>query len=111
MTKYTVDELNEMLSNNICEVSFDKVTDATFCTMHCTTNWEWLRSEGIRDEMQWVEPSEDVVQTEDKMTVWCIERKHEGEEWKEIKHWRSFCPGALDEITIWSPTRDEDIVD
>ena len=109
MAKYTRNEVEAMLSKGIYKVTFTKVTDASLCTMICTRDWNWLRSEGIIGEMEWVAPKGGKCYNP-HIKVWCIERAREGEDYETIKRWRSFDINCLEEIEFYAPTRDEDIV-
>lgn len=109
MAKYTRNEVEAMLSKGIYKVTFTKVTDASLCTMICTRDFDWLRSEGITDEMEYADPKGGKCYNKNTI-VWCIERQHEGGQMEEIKRWRSFDAACVEEIEFFSPTRDEDIV-
>jgi hypothetical protein len=109
MAKYTFDEVEAMLSKGIYKVTFTKVTDASLCTMICTRDFDWLRSEGIADEMDYADPKGGIC-LNPALKVWCIERQREDEQMEEIKGWRSFFPETIESIEFFSPTRDEDIV-
>ena len=108
MAKYTREEVEGMLSKGIYKVTFTKVTDASLCTMICTRDFDWLRSEGIAGEMCYSDPKGGTCYNKNTK-VWCIERKREGEDWEEIFAWRSFDCACVEDIEFYSPTRDEDI--
>jgi hypothetical protein len=77
--------------------------------MICTRDFDWLRSEGIADEMDYADPKGGIC-LNPALKVWCIERQREDEQMVEIKGWRSFFPETIESIEFFSPTRDEDIV-
>ena len=110
MAKYTRNEVEAMLSKGIYKVTFTKVTDASLCTMICTRDFDWLRSEGISDEMDYADPKGGKCYNT-AIKVWCIERQHEGEDFEEVKAWRSCYPECIQSIEFYSPTKDEDIVE
>ena len=107
---YTVKQVEDILSNGIHKVEFVKATDATLCTMICTRDFDWLRSEGIADEMDYADPKGGKCYNQ-AIKVWCIERQHEGEDFEEVKAWRSCYPECIQSIEFYSPTKDEDIVE
>jgi hypothetical protein len=107
MAKYTRNEVEAMLSKGIYKVTFTKVTDASLCTMICTRDFDWLRSEGIADEMDYVDPKGGIC-LNPALKVWCIERQREDELMEEIKGWRSFFPETIESIEFFSPTRVDD---
>lgn len=109
MAKYTREEVETMLSNGIYKVTFTKLTDASLCTMICTRDFDWLRSEGIADEMDYADPKGGKCYNTNTK-VWCIERQREGEKMESICMWRSFDTDCVEEIEFFSPTSDEDIV-
>ena len=109
MAKYTFDEVEAMLSKGIYKVQFVKVTDASLCTMVCTRDFDWLRSEGISDEMDYADPKGGIC-LNPALKVWCIERQREGEKMQDVRAWRSFDAACVEKIEFFSPTRDEDIV-
>ena len=108
MAKYTRDEVEAMLSKGIYKVTFVKVTDASLCTMICTRDFDWLRSEGIADEMDYEDPKGGKCYNTNTK-VWCIERQREGESMEDIRMWRSFDVACVESIDFFAPTRDEDI--
>lgn len=108
MAKYTRQEIEEMLAGGIYKVTFTKVTDASLCTMICTRDFDWLRSEGIADEMEYADPKGGKCYNKNTI-VWCIERQREGEKMETINGWRSFDAACVEKIEFFSPTRDEDV--
>ena len=109
-TTYTLKQVEDILSKGIHKVEFVKATDATLCTMICTRDFDWLRSEGISEEMDYSDPKGGICFNR-AIKVWCIERAEEGDVFEEVKGWRSFYPECIQSIEFYSPTRDEDIED
>lgn len=109
-TTYTLKQVEDILSNGIHKVEFVKATDATLCTMICTRDFDWLRSEGIAEEMDYVDPKGGKTPNP-AIKVWCIERAEEGDSYETIKGWRSFYLECIQNIEFYSPTREEDIVE
>lgn len=108
MAKYMREEVEAMLSKGIYKVTFTKVTDASLCTMICTRDFDWLRSEGISGEMDYTDPKGDKCYNT-AIKVWCIERAEEGESFEYVKAWRSFYPECIQSIEFYAPTSDEEI--
>ena len=109
MAKYTREEVEAMLSKGIYKVTFVKVTDASLCTAICTRDFDWLRSEGISEELGYEDPKGGKCYNKNTI-VWCIDRQREGEKMESINNWRSFDAACVEEIEFFSPTRDEDII-
>ena len=109
MAKYTRNEVEAMLSKGIYKVTFTKVSDASLCTMICTRDFDWLNSKNIATEMEFVAPKGGTCHNKNTK-VWCIERKHEGEDWEDIRAWRSFDSDCVEDIEFFSPTCDEDVI-
>ena len=107
-TTYTLKQVEGILSKGIHKVEFVKATDATLCTMICTRDFDWLRSEGISDEMNYTDPKGGICLNR-AIKVWCIERAEEGDVFEEVKAWRSFYPECIQSIEFYSPTNDEEI--
>ena len=109
MAKYTREEVEALLSKGIYKVTFTKVTDASLCTMICTRDFDWLRSEGIADEMDYADPKGGKCYNKNTI-VWCIERQREGEPMQDVRAWRSFDSACVEKIEFFSPTQDEDVI-
>lgn len=109
MTKYTQQQLEDILSKGIHKVEFVKATDATLCTMICTRDFDWLRTKGISSEMNYADPKGGKCYNE-ALKVWCIEIMEEGENWKEVKKWRSFYPECVQSIEKFSSTSEEEVI-
>lgn len=107
-TKYTFEQVESILSKGIHKVEFVKASDATLCTMICTRDFDWLRSEGISGEMDYVDPKGGKCYNT-AIKVWCIERAEEGESFEDVKAWRSFYPECIQSIEFYAPTDDTEI--
>ena len=108
MSKYTIADVETKLSKGIWKVTFEKVTDATVCTMICTRDFNWLRSEGISDEMDYADPNGGYCPNP-AIKVWCIERAHDGEVYEDVRAWRSCYPETIESMEFYSPTDDSEI--
>ena len=108
MAKYTRDEVEALLSKGIYKVTF-KNKAGGLRTITCTRDFDWLRSEGIADEMDYADPKGGKCYNMNTI-VWCIERQREGEKMQDVRAWRSFDAACVEEIEFFSPTRDEDII-
>lgn len=97
---YSIDEIESMLSNGIYKVRFVSAQDASIRTMCCTRDFDWLRSEGIADEMGWKEPKGGDTNNL-AIKVWDV----------DAKGWRSFYANLVEYIEFYSPTKDEDIIE
>lgn len=78
--------------------------------MNCTTNWEWLSKNGVREEMNWKEPHGGVCYNP-AFKVWCIEEIEKGKRgrknWVQIKDWRSFYVDNVIDVEIFVPINDD----
>ena len=108
MSKYTREEVETKLSKGIWTVKFTKTSDATLCTMNCTRDFNWLRAEGISDEMDYADPKGGYCPNP-AIKVWCIERAHDGEVYEDVRAWRSFYPETVESIEYFAPTDDSEI--
>ena len=110
MSKYTIADVETKLSKGIWTVKFTKKSDATLCTIHCTRDFDWLRSEGISDEMGYADPNGGYCPNP-AIKVWCIDKMEEWEDgFTDCLKWRSFYPETVESMEFFSPTRDEDII-
>ena len=108
MSKYTIADVETKLSKGIWKVTFTKVTDASLCTMICTRDFDWLRSEGISDEMDYADPKGGYCPNP-AIKVWCIERARENESFEDVRAWRSCYPECIHSMEFYSPTDDSEI--
>lgn len=108
MSKYTREEVEELLSKGIYKVTFTKVTDASLCTAICTRDFDWLRVPEIAEELGYTDPHGGKCYNKN-IIVWCIDRQREGEKMESINDWRSFDVACVENIEFYSPTRDEDL--
>lgn len=108
MSKYTIADVETKLSKGIWKVTFTKVTDASLCTMICTRDFDWLRSEGISDEMDYADPKGGYC-SNPAIKVWCIERARENESFEDVRAWRSCYPECIHSMEFYSPTDDSEI--
>lgn len=97
---YSIDEVESMLSNGIYKVTFTSAQDGSTRTNVCTRDFEWLRSEGICDEMEWVAPKGGETKNF-AIKVWDV----------DAKGWRSFYANLVTNIEFYAPTKDADIED
>lgn len=107
-TKYTFEQVESILSKGIHKVEFVKASDATLCTMICTRDFDWLRSEDISGEMNYADPKGGKCYNT-AIKVWCIERAEEDDVFEDVKAWRSFYPECIQSIEFYAPTSDEEI--
>ena len=111
MSKYTREEVETKLSKGIWTVKFTKTSDATLCTMNCTRDWDWLRSEGIADEMNYADPKGGYCPNP-AIKVWCIDKIEEWEDgFTDCLKWRSFYPETIESIEYLAPTNEELIIE
>ena len=110
MSKYTREEVEKILSKGIYKVTFKKKEDGTVCTMNCTRDFDWLRSNGIADAMNYADPKGGRC-SNPAIKVWCVDKM---EEWEygftDCLKWRSFYPENVESIEYSAPTNDKDIV-
>ena len=107
---YTMKQVEDILSKGIHKVEFVKATDATLCTMICTRDFDWLRSEGISDEMDYDDPKGGKC-FNTAIKVWCIERAREGEGFEDIRAWRSCYPECIQSIEFYSTTSEDEALE
>ena len=109
MAKYTRDEVEKILSKGIWTVKFTKTSDATLCTINCTRDFDWLRSKGIADEMNYTDPKGGYCPNP-AIKVWCIDKMEEWENgFTDCLMWRSFYPETIESIEYFAPTDDSEI--
>lgn len=92
-------EIENLLSNGIYKVTYTSEDGYTYTSI-CTRDFDWLSSDGIADEMGWIEPNGD-RSNEFVVNAWDV----------EDKGWCSFNPDNIEDIEFFSPTKDEDIIE
>lgn len=111
MSKYTTADVETKLSKGIWTVKFTKTSDATLCTMNCTRDWDWLRSKGISDVMDYTDPKGGKCHNT-AIKVWCIDKMEEWEDgFTDCLKWRSFYPETIESIEYFAPTDDDLIIE